>query len=176
MPSGRWLTVLVAVVYIAVALAATFLPPVDLLQRLRAGVYTAYFSWGVVSADGSHAYGEAHGYKIAVNLWKVVICDPSGRCTSQNFNAIGLYTQLRASGALSIEGIGGGCYRIALKPTTLAQRVISAEGVLCLEQSGAPSWVNITLTIDGEGMSLIGKPIKVSNTFLYDSYLSIHGD
>lgn len=176
MSSGRWIAVLVATAYVAVALAATFLPPVDLLQRLRAGVYTAYFSWGVVSADGSHAYVDVRGYEIAVNLWKAVICDPTGRCTSQSINAIALYTQLRASGALSIEDVGGGCYRITLKPTAIAQREISAKGVLCLDQNGAPRWMNVTLVIDGEEMDLTGSPIKVTNTFLYDRYMAIYGD
>mgnify|MGYP001770648992 CR=1 FL=1 len=176
MSSGRWIAALNALVYITVALAVTFLPPVDNLQRLRAGVYTAYFSWGVVSADGSHAYANVRGYEVAVNLWKAVTCNPSGRCASQNFDVIELYMQLRASSALSIEGVGGGCYKIELRPTAIAQREISAKGVLCLDQNGAPRWLNVTLVIDGKDMDLAGSPIKVTNAFLYDRYVAIHGD
>ncbi|MFZ8838627.1 MAG: hypothetical protein ACO2PM_06730, partial [Pyrobaculum sp.] len=59
-----------AAAFILMAYLAVFLPPVDFLEKARSGVYTAYFPWGVVSADGSHAYGELGGYRFAVNLWR----------------------------------------------------------------------------------------------------------
>lgn len=176
MGRGHLIAVLVATAYVTIAFINVLLPPADLLERLRAGVYTAYFDWGVVSADGSHAYAEARGYKAAVNLWKIVICDPAGRCTSQQINALALYIQLKAAGALIIEDRGGGCYYVELKPVEIAQRKLAAKADLCLDRSGAPTKINAELQIDGEVVKIGGAPARVERTFLFDRYYAIHGE
>jgi len=106
MARGLGIALATALGFIAVAYLAVFLPPVDLLEKARSGVYTAYFPWGLVSADGSHAYGELHGYRFAANLWRVAVCDPSGVCVREDVNFLALYLRLRAAGMLSIDGGG----------------------------------------------------------------------
>lgn len=176
MGRGFLITALVATAYVTIALINVLTPPTDLLERLRAGVYTAYFDWGLVSADGSHAYAEIRGYKAALNMWKAVICDPAGRCTAQQINAIALYLQLRATGSLIIEDRGGGCYHVELKPVEIAQRKLAAKADLCLDRSGTPTKINAELQIDGEALKIGGAPTRVERIFLFDRYYAIHGE
>ncbi|ACB39408.1 hypothetical protein [Pyrobaculum neutrophilum] len=172
---GHLITAATAAAFTAAALIAVLAPPIDLLERLRAGVYTAYFSWGLVAADGSHAYGVVHGYKFAVNLWRAVICDPEGRCTSQEINAISLYLSLKAAGKLNIEDLGGGCYKVLLKPTQLAGRTIAFDGRLCLAPDGSPREVSGVLQIDGRPLDVSGTPQRVIHDFPMSDFLAVHG-
>ncbi|MGB9705927.1 MAG: hypothetical protein ACPL3C_10795 [Pyrobaculum sp.] len=176
MKRGVLITAVVATAYTLAALIYTLLPPLDFLDSVRGGVYTAYFPWGLVSADGSHAYAEFHGYKIAVNLWKVVICDPSGVCRSQEINAIAMYLGLKASGALAVESTGQRCYAVKLRPTEFAGHVISFDGEVCLNPDGSPRRISGVLTLDGKTWRLADSPQRVDKVFLFDSYYKIHGD
>ncbi|ABL87322.1 conserved hypothetical protein [Pyrobaculum islandicum DSM 4184] len=172
---GHLITAVTAVAFTATALIVVLAPPIDLLERLRAGIYTAYFPWGFVAADGSHAYGVVHGYKFAVNLWRVVVCDPGGRCTSQEINAISLYLKLKAEGRLNIEDLGGGCYRVVLRPTQLASRTLAFEGKLCLAPDGSPREVSGVLQIDGRPLDISGSPQRVIHDFPMSDFLAVHG-
>lgn len=163
-----------ALVFISAAFLAVFPPPVDLLERARSGVYTAYFPWGLVSADGSHAYAEVGGYRLAANLWRVAVCDPSGMCAREEVNLISLYLRLRASGALSIEGRGP-CYDVVLRELRAAGHVFSFSGWVCLAADGSPASVDGVLVIDGHRFELSGGPIRVERGFLFDRYLEVHG-
>jgi len=164
------LTAAVATTATLIALALALLPPTDLLAQLRSATYTAHYPWGLVAADGSHAYAEVGPYRVALNLWKIVICD--GGCTSQDINAIQLYAQLKAQGQLVIEDKGGGCYHAQLKPTQLAARTIAADVTFCL-QRGVPTRIDGTVTIDGHEIRLGGEP-RVEPTFPMDKYLEVH--
>lgn len=175
MSRGSLITLATAVIFVAVALASVLLPPVDLLERLRSGIYTAYFNWGLISADGSHAYAEVYGYQIALNLWRIAICDPNGACQRQSINAISLYLQLKASGKLVIQPEGFYCYDVTLKPVELANHTISFSGVVCLAANGAPQQLEGTLTIDGRALNVSGKPYRVEDDFLMDRFMAVYG-
>ncbi len=163
-----------ALAFISIAYVAVLLPPVDLLDRLRSGVYTAYFPWGLVSADGSHAYVEIGGYRIAANLWRIAVCDPSGVCTREDVNFISLYLQLRASGALSISG-GGPCYDVDLRGVEAAGHLFSFSGTVCLAGDGSPTSIDGVAVVDGRRFDLSGGPVKVVHYFLFDRYMEVHG-
>jgi len=164
------LTAAVATAATLIALTAALMPPIDLLAQLRSATYTAHYPWGLVAADGSHAYAELGPYRVALNLGKIVICD--GGCTSQDINAIQLYAQLKAQGQLVIEDKGGGCHHAQLKPTHLAARTIAADVTFCL-QRGIPTRIDGTVTIDGHEIRLGGEP-RVEWNFPMNKYLEIH--
>jgi hypothetical protein len=163
-----------AAAFILAAYLAVFMPPVDFLEKARSGVYAAYFPWGVVSADGSHAYGELGGYKFAVNLWRVAVCDPSGDCVREDVNLVALYLQLRASGALSIDG-GGPCYDVWLREARLVGHVFSFSGRVCFAGDGSPSRIDGVAEVDGRRFELSGGPHKVERRFLFEKYIEVHG-
>ena len=172
MDKGHLITILVATAYVTIAFINVFTPPIDLLEKLRSGVYTAYFNWGLISADGSHAYAEAYGYKIAVNLWKIVICDE--KCTSQEINFITLYLQLKAKGALNIISKDG-CYYVELRQAEIARRKITAKGDVCFKNA-TPYKINLDVWIDGEKLEIRGETRRVERRFLFDKYYAIHGE
>ncbi|MGC8583991.1 MAG: hypothetical protein ACP5KY_09805 [Thermoproteus sp.] len=175
MRRGLVVTLLVAITFTSAALINTLMPPLDFLEAVRSGVYTAYFPWGLVSADGSHAYIEIHGYQIAVNLWKAVICDPSGVCRSQDINALSLYLSLKSSGTLVIQNLGGRCYDVSLKPFTVAGHSVAFAGQICLNPDGSPRSIDGTLTLDGQTWRLSGGPTNVVHQFLMDRFNAIFG-
>jgi len=167
----RKITFAVAALATLAALTLALLPPTDLLEQLRSATYTARYPWGLVAAARSYAYAELGPYRIAVNLWKLTICDT--KCTSQEINAIQLYTQLKAQGRLIIEDKGAGCYHATLKPTQLANRTLAADITFCL-QRGVPTTIQGTATIDNQQIQLSGQP-QVDRSFPMDKYLEIHG-
>jgi len=173
MARGWVITLATALGFISAAYLAVFLPPVDFLEKARSGVYTAYFPWGVVSVDGSRAYGELGGYRFAANLWRVAVCDPSGVCVREDVNFVALYLQLRTSGALSIEGRGS-CFDVRLREAEIAGHVFSFVGTVCFED-GSLGRVDGVAVVDGHRFELSGGPVRVERRFLFDRYLETHG-